>query len=72
MRASQAWTSGDSVVVWPVTLSTSRPLTLNATVLIAPATMPLDCRMCSAMWVTVVLPSVPVTPASISRRDGRP
>src|SRR5438093_11210386 len=46
MRASHACTSGASVVVWPETLSTSRPLTLKATVLIAPATMPLACRTC--------------------------
>ena len=72
MRASQACTSGASVVVCPLTLSTSRPLTLNATVLIAPATIPLDCSTCSAMCVTVVLPSVPVMPASLRRRDGRP
>ena len=41
MRASHAWTSGASVVVCPLRLSTSRPLTLKATVLIAPATIPL-------------------------------
>ena len=41
MRRSQAWTCGASVVVCPLRLSVSVPPTVNATVLIAPAGIPL-------------------------------
>ena len=64
MRRSQSCTCGASVVVWPLVLSVSAPLTENATVLIAPASTPLAISTCSAMCVTVVLPSVPVIPAT--------
>ncbi len=64
MRRSHSCTCGASVVVCPLVLSVSAPPTEKATVLMAPATMPAAINTCSVMWVTVVLPSVPVIPAT--------
>ena len=61
---SQSCTWGASVVVCPLVLSISAPFTEKATVLIAPATTLPAISTCSDMCVTVVLPSVPVIPAT--------
>jgi hypothetical protein len=66
------WTSGGSgVVVWkPV--SSDCPAISAATVVTSPVRRPAAARIAPINDEVVVLPSVPVTPTTVSLRDGNP
>jgi hypothetical protein len=72
MRRRYIWTSGAGGVVTcsPVGIDSS-PITA-LTVLIMPTLIPAAWRILKIRFVVVVLPSVPVTPITVSRREGKP
>ena len=72
ISASSAWSSSASGVVLRSSFGRTSSPTRTATVPIIPGLRPPACSAATARKQVVVLPSVPVTPITSSRSDGRP
>ncbi len=72
IRARYRWRSGGSGVVVCKPVSISSPPMRAATVVTSPALRPAARRMAWISVAVVVLPSVPVTPTTVIRREGNP